>query len=219
VTPASPEPSLTVNEPSKRAVLSAEDQADANAQVSAMIGLARQPTYLNRDKIPEQFLPFADMFHELTGLEPTRRVLNDWLAEFSVWLSEGIRPEHVRRAHQEAAGRFDVLRPGSLTRMAAAIRARRTASPRRSRDPEMHDRAVTILQQNLAGGRRLAAESYKSMGMPFEDPESIRPLISDLPKLMGDTQAEEMRPSAAMRDAIREKISTLIRTKSMPTEK
>jgi len=216
VTPVSPEPSLTVIEPSTRAVLEKADIDNVNAQVSAMVALSRRPTYTNREKIPEPYLPYADVYHELTGQVPTKRALHDWLMEFSVWQSEGIGPEHVRQAHKEAAGRFTITRPGSLTRTAAALKARPSAPTRKSRDPEWHKRADAILQYRLAEGRRRAAEYYKSQGMPFEDPEAIRPLISDVPRLMAGGPEADPQAGTPVPEAIRERINALVKSKSVP---
>jgi hypothetical protein len=133
VQPTTPEPSLTVKEPSSRVELSEVEYEQAAAKVDAMIENARRDTYANRDKIPEPYLPLADAYHNLTGQEPTKRVLHDWLQTFSEWQSEGIQPKHVQQAFKESTGRFMVARPGSLTNMAAAFKAKgRIASERES---------------------------------------------------------------------------------------
>lgn len=216
VRPNSPEPSLTIIEPSTRAVLGKADIDNVNAQVTAMVALSGHTTYTNREKIPEPYLPYADVYHELTGQVPTKRALHDWISEFSVWQSEGIDPEQVRQAHEQAAGRFTVLRPGSLTRTAAALKARRSTSQRKSRDPEWHRRADALLQRNLAEGRRRAAEYYSSQGMPFEAPESMRPLLSDVPRLVNGTLDPERECRVPMPDAIRERVSAFLKSKSVP---
>ncbi|HEY6018615.1 MAG TPA: hypothetical protein VIY48_01620 [Candidatus Paceibacterota bacterium] len=107
---------------SKKGALTPEELAQANAKVDAMIEAGRKAKYVNRELIPEIYLPLCDVFVELTGLKPTKRVINDWIASFSDWLSEGIQPNHVRQAHAKA--NFTVTRPGSLTGVAAAEAAR-----------------------------------------------------------------------------------------------
>jgi hypothetical protein len=145
VTPMSPEPSLTVHEPSSRGRLSQTQQAQVDAQVSAMIANGSKVIYPNREKIPESYLSYADTYHDLTGQEPTKRVLHDWLATFSDWASEGVQPQHLRRAYQESVGRFVVLRPGSLTNMAAACRARERLRSARPRD-EVRETQLLLAQ-------------------------------------------------------------------------
>lgn len=184
-TPESYKPSLTVLEPSTRAELSQEEKDQANAQVTAMIALGRRATYLNRDKIPEPYLAYADIYHELTGQEPTKRVLHDWLQEFSTWQSEGIQAEHVRTAHRQASGKFAVLRPGSLTRTAAALKARNKTAAMEPRDPEALRREVAHLQRSLADGRARAAEGYAALKLPCEEPAAMQPSLAQVPVLYG----------------------------------
>jgi hypothetical protein len=69
-------------------------------------------------------LMYADAYYSLTGQEPIKRVIHDWLMTFADWASEGIRPEHVRQAHKDSIGHFPVVRPGSLTNTAAALKAK-----------------------------------------------------------------------------------------------
>ena len=147
VTPMAPEPSLTIIEPSSRGGLSQTEHDQAKAQVTAMIGNASKAAYLNRDRIPASFLAHADLYHELTGQEPTKRVLHDWLATFSDWAAEGIQPEHVRKAHKESQGRFTVLRPGSLTNMAAACKARERLTIQKPRD-DLHETQLLLKQMD-----------------------------------------------------------------------
>jgi hypothetical protein len=152
VTPMSPEPSLTVKEPSSRGGLSQAQQDQANAQVTAMIANGSKATYPNRDRIPEPYLSYADTYHDLTGQEPIPRVLRDWLATFAEWASEGIQPEHLRRAHKESLNRFMVLRPGSLTNMAAAFKAKERLRKDKPRD-EVHQTRLLIEEMDRARAR------------------------------------------------------------------
>lgn len=117
------------NKETKKVALSSKELAQANAQVDAMIEAGRKMKYTNREMIPEVYLPFCDVFVEETGLKPTKRVINDWIASFSDYLSEAISPEHLRQACKQA--NFTVTRPGSLTGLAAAI----AAKPASARQP------------------------------------------------------------------------------------
>jgi hypothetical protein len=168
-------------------------------------------TYTNRDRIPERYLELADVFHEVTGLVPTQPVLPDWLREFSVWLSEGIRPEHVRRAHKEAGARISITRPGSLTRLAAAVKARGRVAGGAVKDADWHRRADEHTERSVAEGRRRAAEWYRSHNMPYEDPETMRPRIEDNPKLPGvESEGEPVvRASEEARAKLRELVKRL----------
>jgi hypothetical protein len=151
VQPTAPEPSLTVNEPSSRAHPSEVDYEQAAAKVDAMVENARRDTYANRDKIPEPYLPLADAYHNLTGQEPTKRVLHDWLQTFSEWQSEGIQSKHVQQAFKESTGRFVVARPGSLTNTAAAFKAKaRLTSERAAEEERASQLESEIREQKIA---------------------------------------------------------------------
>ncbi len=104
--------------------LSEREYGQANAKVDAMLRPVPKDHYQNREKIPEPLLSYADTYHELTGQEPVKRVIHDWIQEFLAWQSEGIQPQHVRAAYRAASGKFAILRPGSLTNTAAAIQAK-----------------------------------------------------------------------------------------------
>src|SRR5688572_8877352 len=43
---------------------------------------AKTVNYNNRDLMPEPYLHFSDLYHELTGQELTKRVLQDWMMTF-----------------------------------------------------------------------------------------------------------------------------------------
>lgn len=157
-----PESSLTVIEPSTREGLSQteKDQALGRADLKSasptprhagagmpttMIDNANKPTYPNRDKIPDQYLRYADTYNEISGQEPTKRVLKDWLTAFRDWASEGIRPEHVRQAYKESEGRFMVTQPRSLTNTAVAVKAKG-----KSATSTMRDEAIIQTKRLLA---------------------------------------------------------------------
>lgn len=84
--------------------------------------------YQNRDKMPEQYLPFADLYHELTGQEPTKRVIQDWMMTFEEWRQERLEPEHIKAAFLKSNNEqgFPVGRPGALTITAVAMKTKMT---------------------------------------------------------------------------------------------
>jgi hypothetical protein len=209
--PGSPEPSLIIKEPPTRATRGQAELEKANAVAVSPPAHAPRITYSNRDRIPEPYLALADVFHEVTGLIPTRTVMTDWLREFSVWLSEGIRAEHVRQAHKEAGGRISITRPGSLTRLAAAVKARGRAPGGAVKDADWHRRADEHTERSAAEGRRRAAEWYRSHNMPYEDPETMQPRIEDFPSPLGvESEGETfVRASEEARAKVRELVQRL----------
>lgn len=107
--------------------LSKKELEQANRQVTDMIAHSRKKTYQNRDKIPEPYLAFADLYHELTGQEPTKRAIFDWFATFEDWKQEGLEFQHIRAAWEYAnrpEGGFAVGRPGALTNTAVAMKSK-----------------------------------------------------------------------------------------------
>ena len=98
-----------------------------------MIDSQKKFKYSNRDKIPEAYLEYADTYNQLTGQEPTKRVIQDWLMAFSEWQGEGLITSDIKEAYQYAnrpEGGFIVARPGSLTNTAVAFRSKRLSKKR-----------------------------------------------------------------------------------------
>jgi hypothetical protein len=127
--------------------LSEKELSQANAQVSAMIEASKKVKYENRDKIPEPLLAFSDVYVELTGQKPSKRVLMDWIATFHDWIGEGLQPKDIRTAYQHATrpdGGFLVGRPGSLTNTAVALKSKGQASA-----PQIDQRAVEATRDML----------------------------------------------------------------------
>ena len=124
---------------SLRGGLTEKEVQQANAQVDAMISNSRKVKYLNRDKIPEPYLMFADLYNELTKQEPTKRSIQEWFMTFEEWKAERLQPEHIRAAWQYAnrpEGGFPVGRPGALTNTAVAMKSKSLAqSNQPTRDP------------------------------------------------------------------------------------
>ena len=122
-----------------RGGLTEKEVQQANAQVDAMIANSRKVKYLNRDKIPEPYLVFADLYNELTKQEPTKRSIQEWFMTFEEWKAERLQPEHIRAAWQYAnrpEGGFPVGRPGALTNTAVAMKSKSLAqSNQPTRDP------------------------------------------------------------------------------------
>lgn len=112
--------------------LSEKEIQQANAKVDAMIANSKKVKYQNREKIPEPYLEFADLYHELTDQEPTKRVIQDWFLTFEDWKQEGLQPQHIRAAFQHANrpdGGFPVGRPGALTNTAVAMKTKMKVAP------------------------------------------------------------------------------------------
>jgi hypothetical protein len=127
--------------------LSEKDLEQANAKVTAMVEASKKVKYENRDKLPEPLLPFSDVYVELTGQKPTKRVLMDWIMTFNDWISEGLQPKDIRAAYQHATrpdGGFLVGRPGSLTNTAVALKSKLQTSA-----PQINEGAVTATMDML----------------------------------------------------------------------
>ena len=108
--------------------LTEKELQQANDKVDFMISSQRKFKYTNRDKIPVPYLDFADVYNELTGQEPTKRIIQDWLMTFSEWQNENLAVNDIREAYRYAnrpEGGFIVARPGSLTNTAVAFRSKR----------------------------------------------------------------------------------------------
>lgn len=138
-------PRETQGNPPLRGELSEKELSDANAMVAAMVENAKKVKYENRDKIPEQYLSLCDTYVDLTQQKPTKRVLMDWLATFSDWISEGLQPKDIRAAWQHAnrpEGGFLVGRPGSLTNTAVALKSKTVTSA-----PAVNEAAVEATRQ------------------------------------------------------------------------
>lgn len=126
-----PDVTLTthINDPEERPIkqLTEKEYIQAGKQVQAMVESSKKARYDNRDQIPEPYLDLCDTYVEMTGQKPSKRVLMDWIATFSDWVSEGLTPKDVRAAYLHANrpdGGFLVSRPGSLTNTAAALKHR-----------------------------------------------------------------------------------------------
>lgn len=127
----SPNPTPSLYSKSKssslRGGLSEKDFENANQQVTDMIVNAKKVKYQNRDKIPEPYLIFSDLYNELTGQEPTKRVIQEWFMAFEDWKAEKLQLGHIRAAYQYAnrpEGGFPVGRPSALTNTAVAMKSK-----------------------------------------------------------------------------------------------
>lgn len=110
--------------------LTQEEKDQANAKVSAMLEQGRHNAYANREKIPEPYLAYCDAYVALTGQPLRKSVISDWLQEFSEWHSIGLGVRHVKAAIEAARGRFQIARPGSLTKTAVAIMGEERVAPK-----------------------------------------------------------------------------------------
>jgi len=82
--------------------------------------------YENRERIPEPLLVYADLYHELTGQEPTNRSFSDWVDTFEAWRGEKLHPDNIRMAWAQAQSDkgFPVGRPGALTITAVGMKSK-----------------------------------------------------------------------------------------------
>lgn len=120
----------------------------SNKAVDFILESEKKIKYQNRDKLPEPYLHFADLYNQLTGQEPTKRVLMDWMQTFEEWKQEGLQPEHIRAAYLHATrpeGGFLVGRPGSLTNTAVAMKSKTSKITEKTMSPL--EQALYDLQQ------------------------------------------------------------------------
>lgn len=89
------------------------------------------PHYPHRDKFPEQYRPWADLYVELTGSKPLKCDFSDWMETFQEWIDRGLSAQNLRDAwarSKEKDHGFLVAKPRSLTNTAVAIKAKEHAS-------------------------------------------------------------------------------------------
>jgi len=119
--------------------------------------------YPGRDLLPEIILAHADNYYKLTGQEPDNRARSDWIQEMSYWNTKGLEPDDITTAFNSV--NFPVIRPGSLTNTAVALKARRrarTVSPeifRAADQPEI--KSVPMSDETSDKMRRILAEAKK----------------------------------------------------------
>lgn len=102
-------------------------QSSAPITQQQMDAINKKPeAYENRERIPEPLLEYADLYHELTGQEPTKRTFTDWLDTFYAWKDEKLQEEHIRMAWAQAQSDkgFTVGRPGALTVTAVGMKSK-----------------------------------------------------------------------------------------------
>jgi hypothetical protein len=91
---------------------------------------AQGRNYSHRDEIPPALLAHADNYVKLTGQEPDKRTLTDWVAEFTYWETKGLAPADIEKAYRDVE--YHITRPGSLTSIAVSIKAKVRASTHES---------------------------------------------------------------------------------------
>ena len=102
-------------------------QSDAPVTNEQLDAINNKPEgYENRERIPEPLLGYADLYHELTGQEPTRRTFTDWLDTMWMWKEEKLQPDNIRMAWAQAQSDkgFTVGRPGALTVTAIGMKSK-----------------------------------------------------------------------------------------------
>ena len=132
--------------------------------------------YENRERIPEPLLVYADLYHELTGQEPTKRTYTDWLDTMWMWKEEKLQPDNIRQAWAQAQSDkgFTVGRPGALTITAIGMKSKaKPALP--SLNTERIEQTKAIIEERTA-----AENTYVPM------PEDVRERLRM--KLKGQTR-------------------------------
>lgn len=84
-------------------------------------------SYEHREEIPEAIRHYADIYHKLTGQEPTKRSFSDWLETFWTWKDERLAEEDIQAAWAQAQNAnkgFTVGRPGALTITAVGMKSK-----------------------------------------------------------------------------------------------
>lgn len=118
-------PSVTISKPS----LTASDIAEVNSFTDAILDNARKAKYPHREKFPEVLTGYADIYVELTGQEPRKPVITDWLETFHEWQGMNLRAGDLRAAHEKlTSSGIVVTRPGSLTKTAYALKSQGRAA-------------------------------------------------------------------------------------------
>jgi hypothetical protein len=83
--------------------------------------------YDHREEIPEAIRPYADLYHSLTGQEPTKRSFTDWIDTLWQWKDEKLQPDDIKQAWAQAQQPdkgFTVGRPGALTVTAVGMKSK-----------------------------------------------------------------------------------------------
>ena len=85
---------------------------------------ANPHNYENRERVPEPLLVYADLWHELTGLEMLKMDLASHVEIFHEWKDRAFQPEHIRGAWAEAKQRNILIgHPRALTITAKGVQA------------------------------------------------------------------------------------------------
>jgi hypothetical protein len=119
---------------------------------------AKMQKYQNREMMPESYLPLSDLYHELTGQELTKRVLQDWMRTFEEWKQEGLSEDDIRLAFaksNDVNGGFFVGRPGALTTTALAMKTKSGKSP-----------ILKVNQKAIEGTKQMLDETYNQVFVP-----------------------------------------------------
>jgi len=83
--------------------------------------------YQYRERIPEHLLRYTDLYNELTGQEPTKQTLSDWIDTAETWKDEQFTMESLREAWNYSLDDkhgFPVGRPGALTVTARSMKSK-----------------------------------------------------------------------------------------------
>jgi hypothetical protein len=149
----------------------------ANKKMDAMLKFEQQAHekkqagkgYMHREKIPESYLWMADLYHELTGQEPTKQTLMDWLSTFEEWKQSGLTAESLRGAYAKSkdANGFFVGRPGALTITARGVKSADLAKP------EINEKAIEAAKEQMT--EKWDQQTFIPRPAYIERPKNIPP--------------------------------------------
>lgn len=143
-----------------------EDKPITQADLDA-INAAQK--YANRERIPEPLLFYTDLYNELTGQEPTKTDVTDWIATAEDWKAKKLEPDNIRMAWTQAQDvnkGFTVGRMGALTVTAVGMKSK--AKPAVA---EINSKAVERTQELIAEKTEVV---QKAVGIPETERERMR---------------------------------------------
>ena len=180
--------------------LSETEIQEANSFMDAIIELDKAPkmtNYLNRDKMPEPYLPYCDFYVGLIGKDPdgeyiqvpTKRVLMEWMHVFEEWKQERLTRADIAEAWKQANSDrgFSVSGPSALTKTAVSIRTKRLSK---------NNSAPALNESEIERTKREIEEKDKFKGSPR--PASVQPPSFVLDK-MKDLANKKGTPHATTR--------------------
>jgi len=152
-------------------------QSDAAITQEHIEAINKAVSYDHREDLPEAIRPYLDLYHQLTGQEPTKRSFTDWVDTGWTWKDERLQPDDIRAAWaqaQEPNKGFTVGRPGALTVTAIGMKSKSKPAI-----VGINSQAVGKTQA-LIQERKAAESSY--IPMPDDVRERLRMKLKGLEK-------------------------------------